>query len=157
MKINVNILLLSLLLILGGLISFSSCEKNRTCKETNNSSAGSTESHNFGQNCLACHTKGEKGEGCFNIAGSVSDSLLTSPLTAGKVHLYSLPNGGGTLMYSFDIDGKGNFHTTNAVDYTGLYAVVESASGNKKYMSSSLSSGACNACHGVTTSKLWGN
>ena len=138
-------------------VSLLSCKKNADCSETNISSAGSDDSHNFGQNCMSCHTSGEKGEGCFTVAGSVSNSSLTTPLTSGTVKLYTQANGGGTLKHTFQIDSKGNFHTTESIDYTGLYASVTGSNGTTQYMSSALSSGSCNSCHGASTSKLWAN
>lgn len=138
-------------------LSMISCEKEGTCNETNISTAGSDDSHNFGQNCMSCHTSGGEGEGCFKIAGSVSNSGLTAPLTSGTVKLYTQANGAGTLKHTFQIDTKGNFHTTDAVDFTGLFAAVTGSNGVTQYMSTSLTSGACNSCHGPSTSKLWAN
>jgi cytochrome c553 len=139
------------------LLATPSCKKNKDCGETNISSAGGDDSHNFGQNCMSCHKIDGKGEGCFVVAGSVSNSALTNPLTSGTVRLYTQANGGGTLKHTIQIDSKGNFHTTDNIDFTGLYAAVTGPSGTTQYMSSSLSSGACNSCHGSSTSKLWGN
>lgn len=139
------------------LFAMPSCEKNGKCGKKNISSAGSNESHNFGMNCMTCHTSGGEGKGCFNVAGSVSNNTLSSNLTAGTVKLYTAANGGGTLKYTIEIDAKGNFHTTESVDYTGLYAVVTGSNGVAHYMGSSLSSGSCNSCHGNSTTKLWAN
>lgn len=154
---KVNSIALVLFIMTSLFLSLFSCEKNNKCKDSNISSSGSMESHNFGQNCMECHKQGGKGEGCFNVAGSVYDSTQTTNLTIGSVRLYTQPNGGGTLKYTIAIDAKGNFHTTEAGDYSGLYPAVVGHNGSVKYMGSSLSSGACNSCHGVTTSKLWAN
>lgn len=132
----------------------SSCEKLFACHETNISSVGSNKSHNKGQNCMQCHTAKGQGEGCFNVAGTVYQSNLQNTVNSGKVELFTGPNGTGTLKYTIDIDGKGNFYTTANVDYTGLYPRVTGPSGATISMGSSLSSGACNACHGQSTAKI---
>jgi len=152
-----NSVLFVIFVLFSILFSTPSCKKNRNCGETNISSAGSDDSHNFGQNCMSCHTLDGKGEGCFVVAGSVSNSALSNPLTSGTVRLYTQVNGGGTLKHTLQIDTKGNFHTTDNIDFTGLYAAVTGPSGITEYMGSSLSSGACNSCHGVSTGKLWSN
>jgi hypothetical protein len=139
------------------LISVPSCKKNGKCGESNISEAGGDDSHNFGQNCLNCHKSGGEGEGCFSVAGSISNQALSSPLSAGTVKLYTAANGGGILKYTIQIDSKGNFHTTESIDVAGLYPAATGSDGTPHYMSSSLSSGACNSCHGVSTAKLWAN
>lgn len=158
MKImKVNSFLIGLFAISIAFLISPSCKKNNTCGEVNISEAGGDESHNFGMNCMNCHTSGGKGEGCFTAAGSVSNSSLTSNLTSGTVKFYTQPNGGGTLKYTIQIDSKGNFHTTESNDFTGLFPVITGADGIPHYMSSSLSSGSCNSCHGVSTGKLYAN
>lgn len=155
MKIN-SILFVA---FIAGITFYSTvgCEKKGKCGSTNISSSGSTKSHNFGQNCLNCHKSGGEGDGCFSVAGSVSNSSLTSPLSSGTVKLYTAADGGGTLKYTIQIDAKGNFHTTESIDVTGLFPAVTGSDGTPHYMGSSLSSGACNSCHGVSTGSLWGN
>lgn len=154
---KINTMLFLTFLISSMLLALPSCEKDGKCNETNISESGGDESHNFGLNCMSCHVSGGEGEGCFSIAGRVSNSSLTSPLTAGTVKLFTEVNGGGTLKHTIEIDSKGNFHTTESIDYTGLYAAIIGSSGTTNYMSTSLSSGACNSCHGASTSKLWAN
>ena len=136
--------------------TFPSCKKNK-CGDTNVSFSGGSKSHNFGQNCLNCHKSGGEGEGCFTVAGSASNSALTSNLTGGIIKLYPGANGSGTLKYSIPIDSKGNFYTTESIDYSGLYPAITGTSGATNYMSSSLNTGACNSCHGASTGKLFGN
>lgn len=154
---KINSILLGVFIGSSVLMSTLSCKKEGTCDEKNISEAGSDESHNFGNNCMQCHSSGGEGEGCFSIAGSASTTSLDSPLTSGTVKLYTAANGGGTLKHTIQIDSKGNFHTTESIDYTGLYAAITGPSGTTNYMSSSLTNGSCNTCHGVSTSKLWGN
>lgn len=154
---KVNTLLFSAFVLMTIVMATPSCKKNGKCDEDNISEAGGDDSHNFGNNCMQCHTSGGEGEGCFSVAGSVSNSNLTAPLTAGTVKLYTGPNGTGTLKHSIQIDSKGNFHTTEAIDYTGLYAAITGPNGTTNYMGSSLSNGACNSCHGSATAKLYAN
>lgn len=139
---------------LSGLFLLVSCKKMFACHEENISSAGSSKSHNKGQNCMQCHTASGEGEGCFNVAGTLYKSDLQSAQNGGTVELYTEPNGGGTLKFTIAIDAKGNFYSTANISYTGLYPKVTSPSGASIYMNSPLSSGACNSCHGPSTSKL---
>jgi hypothetical protein len=137
-----------------GLFTLASCQKYWACKEENISSAGSNKSHNKGMNCMQCHVSTGEGEGCFNVAGTVYQSNLQNTVSSGKVELYTGPNGSGTLKYTIAIDGKGNFYTTDNVDYTGLYPKVTGPSGASISMGSPLSTGACNSCHGLSTGKI---
>jgi mono/diheme cytochrome c family protein len=148
LKIAISIALFS------GIISFSSCKKND--QATNISAAGDTESHNTGRNCMECHKSGGNGKGAFQAAGSVYDSTKTSTYSNVIVKLFTLENGGGTLRATINGDANGNFFTTEAIDFSGnLYPAVYGTSGNVKYMASSISSGACNSCHGSSTAKIW--
>ena len=135
------------------LIMINSCTKNKNCKQNNISSSSRT-SHNIGQNCINCHTYGGKGEGCFNIAGSIYDSITKSPLTYGNVKLYTQPNGKGTLKYKVNLDKSGNYYSTENIDVNGLYPAVTGPDGKNHYMSSPITSGACNSCHGVSTPSI---
>jgi hypothetical protein len=151
MKIKL-ILLFSLLLSI--LMVIQSC-KNKNENETNISYFGNDNSHNMGQNCMNCHKPGGAGEGWFNIAGTVYDSLNANTYPNSTIRLYSGPNGTGTLRYTVEGDALGNFYTTENVDFgTGLYATVTGNS-STQYMSSSITIGKCNSCHGVSTAKLW--
>lgn len=151
MKFSNRILLIALVLGLSVLVS---CKKMFACNEENISSAGENDSHNKGQNCMQCHVAGGEGEGCFNVAGTLYKADLQSSQTGGVVELYTEPNGAGTLKYTIAIDSKGNFYSTAKIDYTGLYPKVTSPSGASIYMSSPLSSGACNSCHSPSSSPL---
>lgn len=138
------------------LVSVASCEKEGACDEYNVSQINDDDSHNFGNNCMQCHQAGGEGEGCFVAAGSVKNSALTAPATRGQVEFYTEANGGGTLKYTIQIDGKGNFYSTEAMTLTGLYPAIKNANGTM-YMGSSLSTGACNTCHGNSTGALYAN
>lgn len=132
------------------------CEKEGACDEYKVSTSNSNKSHNFGLNCMQCHQASGEGEGCFSVAGSVRNAQLTAPVTSGQVEFYTGPNGTGTLKYSLEIDSKGNFYTTGPIVVTGLYPAVKNVNGTI-YMGSSLSTGACNSCHGVSTQIIHAN
>ena len=130
-----------------------SCNKNE--KATNISSYNETESHNMGQNCMNCHKSGGDGEGIFQAAGTVYDSTLSVTLPNTTVYLYTEQGGNGTLKHTVEVDGLGTFYTTESIDFgDGLYPTIKGAS-TSRHMSSPITSGQCNSCHGVSTSKLW--
>lgn len=113
-------------------------------------------SHNAGRNCMDCHNPNGEGSGWFNAAGTVFNNSGTSIYPNTTVYLYTQPNGGGTLVDSLFGDGSGSFYTTQSISFgSGLYPAVTGSSGTTKYMSSSITTGACNSCHGVSTNKLW--
>lgn len=135
---------------------FVSCEKEEFGEnETIISRHGDTESHNNGQNCMNCHTSGGTGEGWFTVAGSVYEPINSSPYPNAKIELYTEPNGSGTFIKMIEVDGKGNFYTTEYIDFAnGLYIILSDANGNAINMVSAVSTGQCNSCHGETTDKI---
>lgn len=134
--------------------SISSCSKSSSCGKTNVSKDGGNESHNNGRNCMDCHHDGGGGYGCFNIAGSAF-TAAGDGVSGGTVRLYSEPNGQGTLLATLSIDKLGNFYTTNAFSVgNGFYPMIENSIGHKVYMPSPATSGSCNSCHGVSTSRI---
>jgi cytochrome c553 len=146
-------------MVISTLILFDSCEKEENEEnegnETMNSSYNDNESHNMGQNCMNCHIQGGDGEGWFVVAGTVYDSLKTATFPNSTVKLYSGPNGSGNLVATIEVDGLGNFYTTNSINFgNGLYT---SASGNTttQHMNSSISTGNCNSCHGESVDRIW--
>lgn len=153
---KINSILFSLFIVSVSLLVFYSCEKEGACDEDNVSQQGGDESHNRGQNCMQCHRLGGEGEGCFVVAGTVYDSLLTNTLSSGKIELYTDTSGTGNLVHTIQVDSKGNFYTTENFDITGLYPVLTGPSGNKSYMESPLTSGKCNSCHGVSIPRING-
>lgn len=154
---RLNSILMMAFITIGFSMTFLSCEKKGKCGDDNISSAGSTESHNFGQNCMQCHVSGGEGEGCFAVAGSVVSNGSTQHVSGGVMKLYSQPNGGGQLMHTVQIDANGNFHTTESISMTGLYPAITSSGGTTTYMSTAPANGACNSCHGVSTGKIYAN
>ena len=144
------------MLLLGlSVLVFPSCEKENGGNEKKISSHGSNESHNMGQNCMECHKSGGEGEGWFNIAGTVYDSTMLSTLANTTIKLYTEADGGGQLKYTFEGDAKGNYYSTEDVNFgDGLFPSVQGPTGTK-YMSTSVKTGACYSCHNVTTDKIW--
>jgi len=129
---------------------------NKDNNTSNISSTNSRKSHNQGQNCMNCHVSGGKGEGWFQAAGTVYDSTLAKTNPNGFIDLYTEPNGAGTLVKRIAVDGLGNFYTTESISFTnGLFPSVVSSTGKKKFMSGSISIGACNSCHGSSQDKIW--
>jgi len=142
----------ALLLIIVVLL-IQSCSRD---KATNISAYNDTESHNMGQNCMNCHKPGGKGKGAFQAAGNVYDSLQTTIRTNGTVKLYTGSNGSGSVKATIQVDGNGNFFTTETIDFTGgLYPCITGSNGDVHYMPYSISMGQCNSCHGVNTNKIW--
>ena len=140
-------------IFISSLFFILSCKKNE--KATNISSYNETESHNMGQNCMNCHKSGGDGEGIFQAAGTVYDSTLSVTLPNTTVYLYTEQGGNGTLKHTIEVDGLGTFYTTESIDFgDGLYPTIKGAS-TSRHMSSPITSGQCNSCHGVSTSKLW--
>lgn len=135
---------------------FVSCEKEEFGEnETIISRHGDIESHNNGQNCMNCHTSGGTGEGLFTAAGSVYEPINSSPYPNAIIKLFTEPNGSGTLIKTIEVDGKGNFYTTEYIDFAnGLYIILSDADGNEINMVSAVSTGQCNSCHGETTDKI---
>lgn len=144
--------------LLTGLLMFTSCEKeSEGGNETNLSSNGSSESHNMGRNCMDCHQKGGEGEGWFTVAGTLYNELNNSPAPNGLVELYTGPNGTGKVAYTLEVDSRGNFYTTENINFgNGLYPVAVSSQ-SRKYMPDAVTSGQCNSCHGDSTHKIWAN
>ena len=144
------------------LLMLTSCEKEggeggEGSNEAKLSSNGSSESHNMGQNCMDCHQKGGGGEGWFTVAGTIYNEANNSTVPNGLVELYTGPNGTGSLAYTVEVDSRGNFYSTEKVNYGGgLYPVTVKGQ-SRRYMPDPVSNGQCNSCHGDSTHKIWGN
>lgn len=148
-------IVLGIAFIAASFVATQSC--NKEGNETNISSTGENKSHNMGQNCMNCHKSGGEGEGWFNVAGTVYNSGLSSTYPNTIVKLYTGPNATGTLKYTINGDAKGNFFTTETIDFgSGLYPVVQGTS-TATHMGSAITIGQCNSCHGVSTDKIWTN
>ena len=95
--------------------------KNVTKISTHND----TNSHRVGEDCISCHASGETGIGWFTASGTVYKSDKTTAYPNGTVKLYSAANQGGTLVKSIQVDGLGNFYTTESISFSsGLYPAV---------------------------------
>ena len=152
MKKNISLLLLMNMTFVILMLT-QGCEKNN---ETIISNYNGDESHNMGENCMECHKTSGKGEGVFKVAGTVYDSLLITTRKNGTVRLYSGPDLSRSLIATIEVDGKGNFFTTESIDFIDeVYVSITGSSGDRHDMISSISSGQCNSCHGVTTDKIW--
>lgn len=122
------------------------------------STTGSSESHNMGQNCMNCHKPSGGEAPVFNVAGTIYNEALTVANSNATVKLYTGPNETGTLKYTIQVDAKGNFYSTSAIDFTG--GLYPSVMGDRSTysMSTPIKSGACNSCHNsITTSRMWTN
>ncbi len=112
-------------------------------------------SHKQGENCMSCHRGGGSGDGIFTVAGTVYTRNGSDINPNGTVQLYTEARAGGTQVTTVEVDGMGNFYTTEAVDFgTGLYTLVTSASGNVEHMNGPITSGACNSCHEANL-RIW--
>ena len=128
---------------------FASCEKKI-------SEYSSSESHYAGQDCMQCHKSGGDGEGNFDVAGTVYDTTKTAVLSGATVKLYSAANGGGDLIKTLEVDQLGNFYTTENVKFKDdVYPSVIGLSGVETFMATPISTGSCNSCHGVSTTRVW--
>jgi hypothetical protein len=141
-----------------GILMLASCEKgSEGGNEAKMSSNGSAESHNMGRNCMDCHQKGGQGQGWFTVAGTLYNELNNNPAPNGIVELYTGPNGTGSVAYTLEVDSKGNFYTTENVNFgNGLYPVTVVGQ-TRRYMPDAVTSGECNSCHGSSTHKIWMN
>lgn len=146
-------LITSIVVVFSIVLLTQSCKKEGE-NETKISHFDGNESHKVGENCMECHKSGGSGEGWFTLAGTVYDQQ-DNTLKNTTIKLYTEADGTGTLKYTLQGDALGNFYTTEAVDFgNGLYVSVQ---GNTaaKHMSSMITSGQCNSCHGVSTAKIW--
>lgn len=139
------------------LFVFASCEKEESGEgRTMISQHNDDESHKNGQDCMRCHKSGGDGEGWFVTAGSVYNSNKQTPYPNATVKLYTDAVGTGTLIGSIEVDGKGNFYSTENIDFgNGLYTTVTGSDGKVKTMNGTISNGACNSCHGNSTDNIW--
>jgi len=122
---------------------------------------GDDESHNQGQNCMQCHRAGGQAvnaietEKMWNIGGTVFSSDGISPNPNGYVYLFTKANGQGELKYTLEVDALGNFYTNQIIDFRpGLFPYVTGGFGGSAHMSTALTTGACNSCHGVSTPRI---
>jgi len=140
------------------LVFMQSCTTESEYGSISNSTTGSSNSHNMGQNCMNCHTPGGGEAPVWKVAGTVYNEAFTNTNSNATVKLYTGPNGTGTLKYTLNVDAKGNFYTSSNIDFTGgLYPSVTGSTSTNS-MSTPIAAGACNSCHdGVSRSRIWIN
>jgi len=135
-------------LLMIAFVNFFSCSKEKSGSGSKTSAYNSTDSHNVGANCMSCHNSGGSNQYWWNIAGTVFKPDSTSLSSNSTIYLFTGVNGSGNLILTLPVDAKGNFYTTNSVNFSaGLYPAVKSASGETRYMQSSTTNGNCNSCH----------
>jgi hypothetical protein len=136
------------------LATMQSCSTEDEYGSLENSTSGSSDSHNMGQNCMNCHKPGGGEAPVWNVY----NEALTATNSNATVKLYTGPNQTGTLKYTIQVDAKGNFYTTSAIDFTGgLYPSVTGATSTYS-MSTPIESGACNSCHNnIVKGRIWTN
>jgi hypothetical protein len=123
--------------------------------ELMSSTHSSMESHNAGQNCMNCHNSGGNGEGIFEIAGTVYEEGTSDVFPNVNIEFYSELNGGGNLLKTLEVDGRGNFYTTDIFDFnSGIYPLVTDGI-NQNHMTQIANSGSCNSCHGNSVSNIF--
>jgi cytochrome c553 len=121
------------------------------------STRGSQQSSSMSGNCMDCHKTGFT-KGAFKVAGTVftADGASTNP--NGTVYLHAKADtatGADSILATIEVDGVGNFYTTHEIDLSkGVFPSVTSSKGNKAFMKSATTNGACNSCHGVTEAKI---
>lgn len=134
-----------------------------SCESTNSGTGGnevisaynSSKSHRTGENCMSCHVSNGSGDGIFSVAGTVYDEGLSSPLPNSTIRIYSTPDGDSDPLYVIEVDAKGNFYTTENIDFgDGLYTSVQGPS-SEIFMESTITNGSCNSCHGISTDRIW--
>ena len=120
-----------------------------SCEQDDDDENEGGRSHNAGKNCISCHKD-------FKMAGSVYTQSLNGAYPGAKIKVTSQANGGGTVLATLSSDQSGNFYTESQINFgSGAFVSVEGTSGTVKYMNASVASGACNSCHGSSTSKIW--
>lgn len=121
---------------------------------TSSSHYGETYSHRAGENCVACHRQGGDGAGWFTVAGTVYEPNLTVVNPDTTIRLYTGPGATGDLVGTIEVDGRGNFFTTRAIDFErGLYPVLYGKR-EVEYKALVTTSGECSRCHGVRVERL---
>lgn len=104
---------------------------------------------------MNCHVPGGGGDGLFSVAGTVYEESLNSVLPNAIVRLYESDDPGETPIAVIEVDGRGNFYTTETIDFgEGLFTSAEGPT-RELFMESSITSGSCNSCHGSNTDRIW--
>lgn len=121
------------------------------------SSSGSDESHNFGENCGSCHNKSGNEAASGNRWWTVSGSVYKSgnnPQKNAFIELWEKPNRQGKLYKRIATDSEGNFYTNQIFDFNKMCYPSIVVGSNYKNMSPAYSGGSCNSCHGISAKTL---
>ncbi|MBM3404028.1 MAG: hypothetical protein FJY10_03965 [Bacteroidetes bacterium] len=115
-------------------------------------------SHKAGHDCSECHRTNGAGIGWFTVSGTVYDSTLSNPYPNLWVYLRSGPDEMGELYKIIEVDGFGNFYTTQGPGFEyPLYPSVMDSLNRTVFMNQAITHGNCNSCHGETTDRIWKN
>ena len=136
------------------IISAAGCKKNTGINKIESSSYNSTASRKMSGACQNCHISGGSGPGWWNAAGTVYKSDSTGIFANATILFYDSVYGKGNLVAKLEGDQYGNFYTSNTIKIIGKYPEVASAA-DTQYMLQPVTSGNCNACHGVSTAPMW--
>ncbi len=122
------------------------CEKEREDNELLISSFGEDESHHRTENCMNCHYSEGNADGWFTVAGT---ALGGNQITVELFDHAMRP------IKVLEVDDIYNFYTTESVDFSGgLRVGVRNQNGTIEMMEDKIYYGACNQCHGHTTSTI---
>jgi hypothetical protein len=105
---------------------------------------------------LSCHKKGGSGASyaVFTVAGTAYKS---NGAVQNQAMIKLFAHNTNSIAVCIKTNKLGNFYTTQAIpglSSPGVDVEAEGPTGGLMPMSSVLTSGACNACHGVTVSKI---
>lgn len=144
------------------LTMISSCKKFPDINnETNISEFGDDESHYNGRNCMDCHSQYGEGDGWFTLAGTVEGNAGNS-----LIELYR--DKSSPYFMAIEVDGEGNFFTTEPIDFGSNGILVGIRTGTKfEWMEQDededhqdvgsdgeIYYGSCNTCHGVSVDQI---
>lgn len=128
-----------------------SCKRGgSTCGEVVVSVPLLSRSHNNAINCATCHAENGVGTGCFIVSGSVYLENQMEAYPNAVIRFYAGPNGTGGVKATYRTDAKGNFYSTEILDFNQpLYPAIIDASNNVVYKNRALlpGEGNCNKCH----------
>ena len=145
---------LLLLPALGLLAGCGGVSENTGSNATSTSHYGETYSHHTGENCVSCHRQGGDGAGWFSVAGTVYQPNLSVVNPNTTIRLFTGPGATGALVGTLEVDGRGNFFTTQPIDFSGgLYPVLYGKQ-DIEYKALVTTSGECSRCHGVRVDRL---
>ena len=112
----------------------------------------------MGMNCINCHSATGDAEGCFSIGGTAYREDLSTVYPGCTIEFYTEPEAKGEFITSLISDSKGNLYTGREIKWgKGLYPTIISPEGKSKHMLKPINQGACNNCHGQTTSRIFIN